>query len=168
MRVPAPLFLLLLALVPTAPPPAAAQEVGHAVIGGGLGVAGGVAVTMAAVVARARFEHEYVHEPGDLIHWQSTPMIAAPAAGVAFGLAGEEALKGSIVGSITGLAVGAGVGAALGWILSDEAEWPWAGGVIGGGMGLAIGGLAGGLLAWRDRESDGGPRTPVLTLSIPL
>lgn len=161
--------LLLLALLPGTPAPAAAQ-VERAVIGGGVGVLGGAAVTMAVVVARARLHREYLDSAGDLIHWQSTPMIAAPAAGVVFGLAGEDALMGSMAGSMGGLLIGAAAGAGLGWFLSEEQEWPWAGGVIGGGVGLAAGGLVGGLFAWsRDEDADlEFPAALRMGLSIPI
>jgi hypothetical protein len=141
----------LLLLLPLLPLPAPAQAA-RAAIGGATGVAGGAAVTLATVVARARFQREYLESVDDLIHWQSAPMIAAPTAGVLFGLAGEDALKGSIVGSSTGLVIGGAVGAGLGWVFSKDPEGPWAGGVIGAGVGLAAGGLLGGLRAWSEDE----------------
>lgn len=155
--------VLLAGLSPSA---AGAQMLARAAIGGAVGVAGGTAVTLAVITARARFQNEYLHAREDLIHWQSLPMIAAPAAGVVFGWAGEDELRGSIIGSVSGLALGAGVGAGLGWILSDEADWPWAGGIMGGGAGLAVGGLLGGLLAWT--EGDGGEEAQPLRLLLRL
>lgn len=162
--------LLALCASPLIPRPAAGQEVGRAAIGGGLGVLGGVGVTTALVVARAKLQNRYVHEPGDLIHWKSAPLILGPAAGVAFGLAGEEALRGSVVGSVSGLVAGTAVGAGLGWLLSDDPEWRWAGGAMGGGFGMTIGGLAGGVLGWIDQEKrDVAPAAPVrLMLRVPL
>lgn len=158
--------LVLLSLVHR---PAPAQEVRRTAVGGGLGVLAGVAVTAPVVVARAQWQNRYLHEPGDLIHWQSAPMILAPAAGVAFGLAGEDAHRGSSVGSFSGVVVGSAVGAGLGWLLSDEPEWTWAGGTIGGGFGMAIGGIAGGVLGWIGRDSDGGPAVPVqMVVRVPL
>lgn len=128
----------------------------------------GVAVTLATITARARFQNEYLHGREDLIHWQSAPMIAAPAVGAFFGWAGEDQLRGSIIGSVSGLTIGVGVGAGLGWLLSDEPESPWAGGIIGGGAGIVIGGIVGGLLAWTDDEG-GDPAPPVeVMLRIPL
>lgn len=162
-------WLIGVLLLSLAPGPASAQRLSRAAIGGGVGIAGGVAVTMATIMARARFQNEYLHAPEDLIHWQSTPMIAAPAAGVFFGWTSEDALRGSIVGSLAGLAVGAGIGTGLGWLLSEEAESPWAGGVIGGGAGLAIGGLLGGFLAWREEDAEGEPSPPALAVfRVPL
>lgn len=144
----------VLLLLPTAPTRAPAQA-GRVAIGGALGVAGGAAVTLAAVVARVRLHEEYVASADDLIHWQSVPMIAAPAAGMLFGLAGEDALRGSIIGSSAGLVIGASVGAGLGWAFSDSPEDPWAGGIVGAGVGLAAGGLVLGLRAWsRDEGAD--------------
>lgn len=139
-------------LAPMAPEPAPAQ-IGRAALGGALGVLGGVGTTVGVVVARARFQHEYLETAEDLIHWQSTPMIAGPAAGVVFGLAGDGAFRGSVEGSISGLVAGSVVGAGVGWLLSTQQEAPWAGGVIGGGFGLAAGGLVGGLLGWADDDT---------------
>lgn len=125
------------------------SQTGRAVIGCAVGVVGGVVLTLATVVARARFQREYLASADDLIHWQSFPMIAVPAAGVIFGLAGAEALKASIAGCVAGLVIGMAVGAGLGWIFTDDPEGPWAAGVIGAGMGLTIGGLLWGVRAWR-------------------
>jgi hypothetical protein len=155
-----------------APRPAEAQRLVRVGIGSALGVAGGVAITAAAVTFRARFMGEYLLEPEDLIHWQSAPMIGAPAAGILFGWLGEEELKASIVGSVGGLAVGAAVGAGLGRALASDLEAPWAGGIIGGGLGMTVGGLTAGLLAWRRGErAEGAPLPPpieVVLLRVPL
>lgn len=136
-------------------PPPASGQVARASLGAAIGVAGGAVITMSAIVARARFQNEYLESVDDLIHWQTIPMVAAPAAGIFFGLAGQDAHVGSIVGSTTGMVVGSGVGAFLGWLTSPDQEAPWAGGVIGAGVGLTIGGIAGGLLAWsEDSQAD--------------
>lgn len=161
-------LMLVLALLPLASRPAAAQY-REAAIGGGAGFLGGIAMTVSIVVARARLQGQYLDSAGDLIHWQTTPAIAGPAAGVFFGLAGEEVLVGSIIGSTGGMAIGAAAGAGLGWLLSSEQEWPWAGGVIGGGLGLALGGLTGAYLGWRKQEDTTGDRPPAtLELRVPL
>lgn len=148
-------------LVAALPGPAQSQWV-RAAVGAGVGIAGGAVVTASAVVFRARFQQEYMDSADDLIHWQTIPMIAAPAAGIAFGLAGEEAQMGSIVGSTSGMAVGAAVGAGIGWLVSDLQESPWAGGVIGAGVGLTLGGLTGGILGWTRSadEEEGGDAAP--------
>jgi hypothetical protein len=140
--------LLLLFAVP------APAQWARAALGAGVGVAGGTVVTLSAIVARARFQQEYIDSVDDLIHWQTIPMIAAPAAGIVFGLAGRDAQMGSIVGSSSGLVAGAAVGAGLGWLLSTQQEAPWAGGVIGAGVGLTIGGLTGGILAWNWEDEE--------------
>lgn len=147
-------LLLVLVLNPLVPAPTRAQDE-KPIIGAGLGVAAGTAITVGVVVARARWGRVYLDSPEDLIHWQSIPMIAAPAVGAFFGLTGDDALKGSIIGSSAGALVGAGVGAGLGWLLSDEQEWPWAGGVIGAALGMSVGGIYGGLTGWRkDHDPD--------------
>ena len=155
-------FLALL-LVPGDAP---AQELERALIGGGLGVLGGVAVTVGTVVARAHFQNEYLHEPSDLIHWQSAAMIGGPAAGVAFGLDSRDALVGSVVGSVSGLILGAGGGALVGWLVTDKPEGPWAGATIGGGFGLAVGGLLGGVLGWRGSSEAEQPLQVGVTIRV--
>ena len=134
-------------------------------IGGGLGVAAGAALTLSIVVARAQLGEEYLDSAGDLIHWQTVPMVAGPATGVVFGLAGEEVLVGSLIGSLFGLVGGTAIGAGVGWLASAQPESPWAGGVIGAGTGLSLGGFVGGLLAWRGRDEAGGS-DPVPAMSI--
>ncbi len=71
------------------------------------------------------FQREYLDTVEDLIHWQSIPMIAAPAAGVLFGVAGGDALTGAFVGSTAGLLAGAAVGAGIGWLAATTSESPW-------------------------------------------
>jgi hypothetical protein len=153
------MLVFLLGLIPGGVPPAAAQ-VARAVVGGGIGVAGGAMVTLSIVVARARFQGEYLESPDDLIHWQSAPMIVTPAVGAAFGLLSEEALVGSLLGTGGGLLVGAAAGATLGWLISGQPEWPWAGGVMGAGAGMTIGGLLFGIrgLVRSRRAGDSEPR----------
>ena len=75
--------LIALSLAAGSAAPATAQ-LGRALIGAGVGVAGGSVITMSAIVARARFQREYIDSVEDLIHWQTIPMIAAPAAGTVF------------------------------------------------------------------------------------
>ncbi len=162
-------LLLALLLMPLTTMPTLAQ-VGRAAIGGAVGVPGGAVVTMAVVVARARFQRQYLDSAEDLIHWQSVPMIAGPATGVVFGLAGKDALVGSIVGVTAGTVVGAAVGAGIGWIASPTPESPWSGGVIGAGIGLTLGGLLGGLRGWSRDEDPDIPFPDVLRLgfSVPV
>lgn len=152
-------LLLALVLIPGSRKSAAAQAA-RAAIGGAVGVAGGAMITMSVVVARARWQGEYLESIDDLIHWQSAPMILTPAVGVMFGLAGKEPLIASVIGSTSGLVVGSAVGAGLGWLLSTSAESPWAGGVIGAGAGMTLGGLTLGLRAVLRQREDGGPTEP--------
>jgi hypothetical protein len=160
------ILLVLLMLAPLGPPGAAAQEVKNAAIGGAAGFMGGIAMTVSIVVARARLQGQYLDSPSDLIHWQTTPMIAGPAAGVFFGLTGEDVLRGSIIGSTSGMLIGAAAGAGLGWLISGEPESPWAGGVMGGGLGLALGGLTGAFLGWKEQDDDAADPGPPATITI--
>lgn len=148
--------------------PAAAQE-RRAAVGAVVGAGGGAVITLSAIVARARFQQRYVDSADDLVHWQSIPMIAAPAAGILFGYAGHDAHVGSIVGSTSGMVVGALIGSSVGWAVSRQPESPWAGGVIGAGVGLALGGLAGGIIAWsRDDDAEiGFPDALRFSFSVP-
>lgn len=149
---PAHLRVVLIAIVLLFPGRAAGQ-IERPLIGAGIGLAGGAVVTISTIVARARFQHEYIDSVEDLIHWQSIPMIGAPAAGVLFGLAGKDSLTGSIIGSTVGMAAGAALGTGLGWLVSRNPESPWAGGVIGAGVGLTFGGLGYGLYRWNLDEA---------------
>lgn len=135
-------------------PERALGQVARASIGTAVGIAGGAAITLSVVVARARFEGVYLDSADDLLHWQSAPMILTPAVGLAFGLAGKEALRGSVIGSTTGLLAGTVLGAGVGWLTSNDPEAPWAGGVIGSGVGMTVGGLGLGIRGWLRSRSD--------------
>ena len=149
-------------------------QVRRAALGTAVGVAGGAVITMSAIVARAKFQAEYLESPNDLIHWQSAPMILTPAVGLVFGLAGWKPLQQSIIGSTSGMVVGAAVGAGVGWLLSADAESPWAGGIIGSGVGMTLGGLFLGTRAWLstrgsdDEELLEEPDATRLEVRIPL
>lgn len=142
------------------PPEVGAQQAGRAAIGAGIGVGGGVVITLSVIVARARFQGEYLASVDDLLHWQTLPMILTPATGAIFGWRSREALEGSVKGSVGGMLVGTALGAGVGWLSSNSAESPWAGGVIGAGVGLTIGGIVMGLRGWaNDDEGSGEPVT---------
>lgn len=145
-----PLLLLVTALAGL--PGRAAAQVERVVLGSAIGAAGGAVVTFAAIVARARWQHEYITSVEDLIDWYSVPMLAAPAAGALFGLAGEKAHEASIVGSTGGMVAGALIGTGLGHLLADDPEAPWVGAIVGAGIGLSVGGLAAGFIAWHNDE----------------
>jgi hypothetical protein len=172
MRIAIITMMILLGLVSATTRQAVAQ-VRRAAIGTAVGIGGGAVITMSAIVARAKFQNEYLESPNDLIHWQSVPMILTPAVGMMFGLAGNKPLRQSIVGSTSGMVVGAAVGAGIGWMISGQAEAPWAGGVIGSGVGMTIGGLFLGTRAWlRTRDTENAsienPEEARIGIRIPL
>lgn len=161
--------LFVAVLFPACRQTATAQQVGRAAIGGGLGLVGGSVITLSVIVARARFQGEYLESIDDLVHWQAAPLIITPAAGVMFGLAGRDPLVASIVGSASGLVIGATTGGVAGWLASDNPEGPWAGAVIGAGAGLAIGGLLLGIRAWvRDDDRNAASLRLPVAIRIPL
>ena len=147
-------MLFMLSLIGPTPSKAFGQAA-KAAMGTAVGVAGGAVITMSVIVARARFQGEYIDAAEDLIHWQSLPMLLTPAVGLAFGIGGSEPLKGSVIGSTSGMAIGAALGAGVGWLTSSDPEAPWAGGAIGAGLGMTAGGLYLGIRNWlRTRDSD--------------
>ena len=166
------LILLIAAVLGPGFPRAAMAQAARAATGGAVGVAGGAVITLSIVVARARWQGQYLDSVDDLIHWQSAPMLLTPAVGVMFGLAGRDPLVSSIIGSTTGMLVGTAVGGGLGWAFSTSPESPWAGAVIGAGAGMTIGGLALGLRAWRrqieDRNGTDPPPPVQIGVRIPL
>ena len=166
------LLVLVMVLALGWPSERALGQVTKAAIGTGVGVAGGAMITMSLVVARARFQGVYLDSAEDLIDWHSVPMLLTPAVGLAFGLAGKEALVGSIVGSTTGLLGGAVVGAGIGWLVSPLPEGPWAGGVIGAGAGMTVAGLALGIRGYlrsRDEPSAADDMSPTrIEFRVPL
>ena len=149
------LVATLLVLVSGSFQPAPAQKIVRTALGTGAGIGGGAVITLSVVVWRARFQREYLDSMHDLFHWQSVPMIASPIVGGVFGLAGQEALRGSIIGGSTGMLAGAAIGTGIGWLYSATAESPWAGAVIGAGLGLTAGALIGGLTAWSNDDDPG-------------
>lgn len=162
-------LVIALAITSVRPQPVIAQ-VTKAAMGTAVGVGGGALITMSLVVARAKFQGEYLESVEDLIHWQSAPMLITPGVGMFFGLGGRKPLEASVLGSVSGMLVGTAVGAGIGWLVSASPEAPWAGGVMGAGAGMTIGGLALGTRAWlRSRQTDdGGSEIPLLEIRIPL
>jgi hypothetical protein len=145
-------------------PPAA-----RAAISGGVGLAEGVIVSLAVIVARARFQNDYVESPRDVLDWgwKAIPVVAAPVAGVAFGLAGDDAFSHSLAGSAAGIAIGASVGGLVGRLTSDAPENTWAGAIIGAGAGLTIGRVLFGVLEWNDGDDDDPPSMSLVFRATP-
>jgi hypothetical protein len=145
-------------------PPAA-----RAAISGGIGVAEGTIASLAIMVARARFQDEYVESPRDVLSWgwQAIPVVLAPIQGLAFGLAGKDAFSHSLAGSAAGMAIGATVGGLIGHLVSDAPENTWAGAIIGAGAGLTIGRVLFGVLGWNDGDEDEPPTMSVILRATP-
>ncbi len=150
------LLFTLMMVVPVRGSAALAQlpPVARAAISGGVGLAEGAVVSLAIMVARARFEDEYVESPSDVIAWgwQAVPVLVAPLAGLTFGLRGKDAFAGSLLGSASGLVIGATVGGLIGRLTSNSSESVWAGAIMGAGAGLTIGRVLLGVLQWNERH----------------
>lgn len=155
------LFLIMAMLVPAGRWGVAAQApIARAAISGGVGLAEGVVVSLAILVARAEFEEEYVESISDVV---SVPLFVAPVVGVTFGLAGRDAFASSMIGSAAGMAIGATAGGLIGRFTSDDPESSWAGAIIGAGAGLTVGRLLLGILEWHD---DGGSGRPSMSIGF--
>ncbi|HUH13432.1 MAG TPA: hypothetical protein VMK65_09995 [Longimicrobiales bacterium] len=170
------LLLLFLALgaLPGRPTTAHAQD-GGSLLGAGVGAVSGLAaggyITVAIVVARARFEDEYVFEIEDILDWESIPVIVGPAIGGVIGFFDPGRLYRSVLTGAGGMLVGAAVGLSAGHVYWDTVDGRWAGAAMGAGAGLAVGALVG--LIWTPSDADGGASDPAaagipLTVRIPL
>lgn len=128
-----------------------------AAVGGVSGLASGGYITVAIVVARARFQDEYVFEIEDILDWESIPVIVGPAIGGTIGFFDDERLYRSVLTGAGGMLGGAGVGLLLGHYFWGTPDGRWAGASIGAGAGLALGALFG--IIWTPSDGDGGPRS---------
>jgi hypothetical protein len=137
-RRPAALWPVLVMIIALVPRPAHGQAL-PALAGAAGGMAAGAIVTVGWVVEQATFEEQFLHSPQDLISLTGSPLVLAPAAGFALGLADADLLRTVGVGAGTGLLAGVALGAGLGYSLGGDAQGAWA----GGAMGAAVGVLAG-------------------------
>ena len=163
------LLLVLSMFVPGRRNRAAAQApIARAAIGGAVGVVEGAVVSLAVMVAQARFGDEYVESPADVFSWgwKAVPVVVAPVVGLTFGLAGEDAFRGSLLGSASGMAIGATVGGLIGKFTSGSKEATWAGAIMGAGAGLTVGRLLFGVLNWKDDDDDSDSRAMSLVFRI--
>jgi hypothetical protein len=101
-----------------------------------------VVLTLAVVVARARFQAYYLDSLADAFGWTALPLPLAVVAGAAAGWRSGGWLAALTACCFAGAAVGVAAGVGLGGVLSPEPEDRWAGGVIGGAAGLLLGAAA--------------------------
>ena len=163
------LLLLFLALgaLPGTPAPARAQgSILGAAVGAGTGLAAGGYITVAIVVARARFEDEYVFEIEDILDWESIPVLVGPTTAGVIGFFDDERLYRSVIGGTSGLVAGAGIGLMLGHWYWRTPDGRWAGAAIWAGAGLAMGALTG--LVWPSGSDDepGSPSASGIPLTV--
>ena len=101
------------------------------------GTGGGLIVTLGLVVARARFEGAYFHDPAEVVGWVGLPLLIGPIAGAWIGAA-DPPEESVLPGSVIGLVLGGLLGALLGSI-GDDPTGVWAGIVMGAALGLVLG-----------------------------
>ena len=109
-----------------------------AALGGLAGTVSGGYLSVGIVVTRAQFGH-YLHEPKDILGWNSAPVLIGGTVGAALGMWEPDRLgTGAVYGAI-GTLTGGTIGFAIGNSVSKRPEGKWAGGAIGAGLGMAIG-----------------------------
>jgi len=137
----------------------------YGLLGWFAGLIGGVILTLGLLVARARFQGAYFHDPDELIGWVGLPLVLGPIAGAWMGAAHPPG-RSIVPAAAGGLSVGVAVGAALG-TLGGDPSWKWAGLTMGGAAGLVLGVWVALLRHFRRRRralEEGwelGPRRPV-------
>jgi hypothetical protein len=117
--------------------PAHAQVV-SGVVGAGAGITSGGYVTLAVVVLRAQYGH-YLHDPSDLLGWQSVPVLLGAATGAAVGIWDADRMVTGFAYGAAGALVGGTIGYLIGPLIWNRPEGKWAGGAIGAGAGMAAG-----------------------------
>jgi hypothetical protein len=134
------------------------------------GAVGGLILTLGLVVARARFQGAYFHDPDELVGWVGLPLLLGPILGAWIGAAHPPS-RSIVPAAAIGLTVGVTLGAALGMFGEDPAS-KWAGLVMGGAGGLALGVWVALLRHFRRRRralEEGwelGPRRPVFVATL--
>jgi hypothetical protein len=114
-----------------------------ALLATGGGAVVGFMVTLAIVVAKARFGH-YIFALSDLaaVRWETVPVLLGAIGGLLLGVWHPRALDRATVWGSGAMLAGIVIGAFAGGLLWGEGEGQWAGGIIAGAMGLVAGGTA--------------------------
>jgi hypothetical protein len=116
------------------------RRAARALAGMAVGLVVGVALTLALVTGRARFQQEYVETADDLSGPLASPAIVSGLAGAALGWSGSG-VAALAAGSLVGGGAGALIGWAVGSAVSNADADRWAGGTIGAGLGALAGAL---------------------------
>lgn len=148
-----------------------AQNYLTGVLGAGVGLAAGGYLTVGVAVAKSR-TGDYVDSTGDILGWETVPVIAGLSVGGAIGLWDAQRLWSTMIGGTVGGAVGTGAGILIGNMVWGDSTGRWAGGVMGGAAGLAVGSLVG-LALGGGGDADGadpevGARGIPVGISIPF
>lgn len=121
---------------------AAQAQLWTAAAGGIAGTLSGGYITLSVVVTRAQFGH-YLHEPREILGWNSMPVLIGGTTGAALGMWAPDRLGTGFVYGSAGTLAGGTLGFLTGWAISNRPEGKWAGGSIGAGLGMAIGSTLG-------------------------
>jgi hypothetical protein len=159
-----PLRTLLVAVLLFGSAQAASAQLWTAALGGVAGALSGGYISLSAVVTRAQFGH-YLHEPKEIIGWNSLPVLIGAPTGAGLGMWAPDRLgTGFVYGSAATLAGGT-AGFFLGWAISNRPEGKWAGGAIGAGLGMAIGSTLGVFKPNRRFDPTGGSNKSVIPIT---
>lgn len=113
------------------------------------GLVAGLGMTLATLVANARFRGAYLESPGDALGWQLTAGVLAPFVGGWLAHRGGAPARAAGLGALAGAAAGCVAGGVLGSALDPHASGAWAGAVIGAGAGILLGTVVGAGVAFR-------------------
>src|SRR5688500_3122401 len=122
----------------------------------------GLVLTLGIVVARARLDGAYFHDPDELLSWIGLPLVLGPLIGAWIGAAhppGRSTMSWAAFGLVFGIVVGGALGG-----LADDPAGPWAGRVMGAAAGVLMGVWVALLRHYRRRRrhrlEGGDPRPP--------